>query len=166
MSRKHISRMQITGYYPGAIGHVTQYHAVYYHNIWGFDISFEIQVSSELSEFMSRFNADADGIWIGKIDGRFAGSIAIDGNSGEEGARLRWFITAPELHGAGVGKRLLKAAIRFCETAGHRRVFLWTFEGLDAARLLYEKEGFRLVKEHEVEQWGRIIKEQLFELTR
>jgi hypothetical protein len=51
----------------------------------------------------------------------------------------------------------------FCREAGHSTVFLWTFKGLDAARRLYEGEGFRLVAEHDVEQWGSIIREQRFE---
>ncbi len=43
-------------------------------------------------------------------------------------------------------------------------MFLWTFEGLTAARTLYERNGFKLVQEHRVDQWGRIINEQMFEL--
>ena len=167
MTDKLSNTVQLTGYYPGAIGHITECHAVYYHDVWGFDISFEIQVSTEVSEFMSRFNREKDGLWVGKIDGEFVGSIAIDGNprdEEEEGARLRWFITPSELQGAGIGKQLIDAAVDFCETTGHKRVFLWTFEGLDAARTLYERKGFRLAKEHKIDQWGRIINEQMFEL--
>ena len=39
-----------------------------------------------------------------------------------------------------------------------------TFEGLDAARALYEGEGFRLCEEHVVNQWGQRITEQMFEI--
>lgn len=41
----------------------------------------------------------------------------------------------------------------------------WTFEGLDAARNLYEREGFRLRRLQDVGRWGREIKEQLFVLN-
>ena len=44
------------------------------------------------------------------------------------------------------------------------RVHLWTFQGLDAARKLYEKNGFTLVEEHSFTDWGSPITEQKFEL--
>jgi hypothetical protein len=45
-------------------------------------------------------------------------------------------------------------------------VSLSTFAGLDSARHLYEKCGFRLVKEHESETWGVRVKEQTWEWGR
>jgi len=160
-----ITAVQFTGYYPGVLGRITELHAAYYHQHWGFDLSFEIQVAGELSEFMSRFRAERDGLWIAQFDSRFAGAIAIDGDlSDTEGARLRWFIVDPSIHGQGVGRKLIKKAIEFCRNVGHRKVFLWTFKGLDSARRLYELEGFRICERHEVDQWGQRIQEQKFEL--
>ncbi len=165
MGKKLNETVHVSGYYPGAVGHVTACHAIYYHDVWGFDLSFEIQVSGELSEFMSRFDPGKDGLWTAKIEHKFAGSVAIDGHPpGDEGARLRWFIVEPEYQGFGIGNRLLDEAMSFCRAAGHNRVFLWTFEGLHAARALYERKGFTLAREHRVDQWGRIINEQMFEL--
>jgi hypothetical protein len=43
-------------------------------------------------------------------------------------------------------------------------VYLWTFQGLDAARRLYEKHGFRLAEEREGSQWGERVLEQRFVL--
>jgi hypothetical protein len=43
------------------------------------------------------------------------------------------------------------------------RTGLWTFKGLDAARHLYERKGFRLVQEYEGAQWGVVLTEQRFE---
>ncbi len=154
------------GYFPGAIGLITEAHAVYYHEHWGFDISFETQVGRELSEFMVAFQEDRDGLWIATEDGRFAGSVAIDGSEagGTEGARLRWFIVVQDHQGTGLGKGLLSRAVEFCRQRSYPKLYLWTFEGLDAARGLYEGEGFRLCEEHVVDQWGRKITEQKFEL--
>ena len=42
------------------------------------------------------------------------------------------------------------------------RVELWTFAGLDAARHLYESQGFALVEEQEGARWGRVVREQRF----
>ena len=114
---------------------------------------------------MARFRPAADGLWTARTKGQFAGSIAIDGSGFPgEGARLRWFITQPSYQGVGIGKRLIDRAISFCVAAKHQRVFLWTFEGLRAARSLYERNGFTLAEERKIDQWGQIINEQMFEL--
>jgi len=156
--------VELTGYFPGAVGKITELHAVYYHDHWGFDISFETQVGRELSEFLSGFSPERDGFWLAMLNGAFAGAVAIDGSQAE-GARLRWFIVRPELQGAGVGTALVRKAVDFCRAAGHKKVFLWTFKGLEAARIVYEREGFTLIEEHEVAQWGSVIEEQKFELA-
>ena len=58
---------------------------------------------------------------------------------------------------------MIADAMEFCRHAGYGRVHLWTFEGLEAARHLYEKAGFRLAAERRVEQWGReVLNEQMF----
>lgn len=158
-------RATVVGYYPGVIGRIIELHAVYYHENWGFDISFETQVGRELSVFMRDFQKGRDGFWAATVDGEFAGAVAIDGQLSEtEGARLRWFVVDPSFQRRGIGDMLLRQAVEFCRRAGHTRVFLWTFKGLDGARRLYEKQGFVLTEEHEVDQWGGLIKEQKFEL--
>ena len=158
--------IEIRGYYPGVVGKITEIHAVYYHENWGFDASFETQVGQELSEFVSRFDGDRDGLWVATQKGAFAGAIVIDGEQAfADGARLRWFIVVPEFQKCGVGKALISHAVEFCKRKGFPKVYLWTFEGLTKARGLYEAVDFRLCEEHEVAQWGQTIKEQKFELT-
>jgi GNAT superfamily N-acetyltransferase len=165
MIKPSLQEMEVVGYFPGAIGQITACHAFYYYKNWGFDVTFETQVSKELSEFMLSFKQGRDGLWVLKIGETFIGSIAIDGSkTQDQGARLRWFIVCPEYHGLDIGKLLIEKAVRFCKEANHKKVFLWTFEGLNAARALYERHGFKLAEEHKVNQWGQIINEQLFEL--
>lgn len=164
MAKTPIGHVRLQGYIPGAIGRITELHAVYYHEQWGFDVSFETQVAQELSAFVMALNADRDGLWVANVDDRFAGSAAIDGRQAEDaGARLRWFIVASEFQGHGIGKMLLESALAFCRDRRFRRLFLWTFEGLVRARQLYEQHGFHLTEEHAVRQWGQAIREQKFE---
>ena len=147
------------------MGKITEIHATYYYEHWGFDVSFETQVGRELSEFIKDFEENRDGFWVARINGEFAGAIAIDGSKPDEkGARLRWFIVPRNFQGRGIGGRLIKCAVDFCKETGFRKVYLWTFEGLDEARSLYEREGFQLSEEHAVYQWGQNIREQKFEL--
>ncbi|MEJ2222540.1 MAG: GNAT family N-acetyltransferase [Desulfobacterales bacterium] len=160
-----MTAIKIHGYYPGVVGKITEIHAVYYHVHWGFDVSFETQVGRELSIFISEFDEARDGFWAATANDRFAGAVAIDGhNAMVEGVRLRWFIVDPEFQGAGLGLRLISRAVQFCRDKKYPKIFLWTFEGLDAARQLYEHQNFRLCETHEVDQWGQHIREQKFEL--
>jgi len=155
----------LTTYVAGAIGRVTEMHARYYSDAWGFGVYFEAKVAAELAEFMTRFHPGRDFFKVALAQGRVHGSIAIDGvNAAEEGAHLRWFITSSVLREAGTGNRLLQEAVDFCKHRGYPRIYLWTFEGLELARHLYEKFGFRLAEEHKGEQWGTRVLEQKFVL--
>jgi len=157
--------VRLSGYIPGAIGRIAELHGIYYHEHWGFDLFFESKVAMELSEFLRRFNEAHDGFWVASVEEKLLGSIAIDGvHCNSKGAHLRWFIVAPENQGQGIGKMLLEKAVEFCRKMKFNKVYLWTFSGLDPARHLYEKFGFRLCEEYEGNQWGRTVTEQKFEL--
>ena len=161
-----MSDIRLSGYVPGAIGRVAELHAIYYYRHWGFPVFFESKVATELSEFLRRFKEERDGFWVANVDGRIVGSIAIDGlNHDNKGAHLRWFIVAPENQGQGIGKILIEEAIEFCREKRFGRIYLWTFAGLDAARHLYERYGFRLCEQCEGNQWGKTVTEQMFELN-
>jgi GNAT superfamily N-acetyltransferase len=152
------------GYAPGAIGRIAELHGTYYHEHTGFGLYFESKVASELSEFLRRYDSARDGIWLALADGRIEGSIVIDGVEADaEGAHLRWFIVSDALRGNGAGSKLLGTALDFCRVRKYKRVYLWTFEGLHAARHLYEKHGFRLTWQQRGNQWGSEVDEQRFE---
>ena len=150
------------GYYPGVVGKIIESHAVYYYENWGFDVTFETQVGEELSQFIHAFKPSRDVFWVALKNKTFAGAIALDGKEADtEGARIRWFIVPQPFQGLGIGSMLLKKAVEFCmDQKEIKNLFLWTFEGLDQARLLYEREGFRLLEQHDVDQWGGAIREQ------
>jgi GNAT superfamily N-acetyltransferase len=161
-----MKEVTLSSYIPGAIGRIAELHGTYYYKHWGFHLFFESKVAIELSEFLRRFNESRDGFWVASVEDRIVGSIAIDGvYQDSQGAHLRWFIIAPENQGHGIGNRLLKEAVEFCQEKKYGRIYLWTFAGLDPARHLYEKFGFRLREEHEGEQWGKAVTEQKFELV-
>ena len=161
-----MSEIAIAGYVPGAIGRVAELHASYYSRHWDFGLYFEAKVATELAEFLRRYDAARDGFWTAIQDGRVEGSIAIDAaNAAAEGAHLRWFVLSDTLRGRGVGNRLMREAIGLCRQRGYPRVFLWTFQGLEPARHLYEKFGFRLTEQIAGEQWGKRVLEQRYVLA-
>ena len=152
-------------YIPGCIGRVAELHGTYYHDHWGFGLFFEAKVATELSTFLGRYDDKRDAFWTALLEDRVEGSITIDGIHAEsQGAHLRWFIISSKLRGHGAGNTLMEKAVDFCKKSNYYRVYLWTFDGLDTARHLYEKFGFRLIEQHEGKQWGVTVKEQKFVL--
>jgi len=154
----------MTGYRPGYLGRIVEVHAVYYHQNWGFDVSFESQVARELSEFIDRLDPKRDLFQVALTGPAFAGSVVVDGGLEQSAARLRWFIVEPGLWGRGVGWSLLQEAVAFAKRAGYGELYLWTFAGLEAARHLYERAGFMLAEEHQIDKWGASLNEQKYVL--
>ena len=156
----------VTHYLPGTLGRITELHASFYHRHAGFGLHFEGKVACELAEFLGRYDEKRDHLWLAVADGRIEGSIVIDGiHANTSGAHLRWFILSDRLRGSGIGNALVKAAVEFCRARQYRNTYLWTFEGLHAARHLYEKNGFRLVVQQAGAQWGQVVNEQRFEMS-
>lgn len=158
-----------SGYTPGCIGRIAQLHAEYYHPLVGFGLPFESRVARELAQFCERFNPAQDGLWLVRdaATQTVHGSIAIDGSqAATRGAHLRWFITSNALRGQGLGRALLHQAMDFCQQQGYAHVYLSTFEGLHAARHLYEAAGFELTHQALGQQWGVQVNEQIFEYRR
>ncbi len=151
-------------YVPGAIGRIVELHGSYYARHWGFGLFFEAKVAMELSAFLKAYDARRDALWTATVGGRVEGGIAIDGShAAENGAHLRWFILSDRLRGKGVGRQLITRAVEFCGAIGYPSIYLWTFEGLDAARHLYESVGFGLVRQQKGAGWGTEVNEQRFE---
>lgn len=151
------------GYLPGCIGRITELHARFYAVHAGFGVYFESRVARELAAFCERYDAERDGLWLALRDDQVEGAVAIDGShAATDGAHLRWFIVSDRLRGSGSGSRLLAQAMAFCD-GRYRKTYLWTFDGLSAARHLYEKHGFRLAQQQPGQQWGTEVLEQRFE---
>ncbi|WP_126976779.1 GNAT family N-acetyltransferase [Frigidibacter oleivorans] len=151
----------VEGIGPGVIGRVTEMHGRHYAAAAGFDHGFEALVARELAGFCAD-PPPRSAIWTARSGGAILGSVAIDGHRWPGPAHLRWFIVDPALRGQGAGRRLLRAAVDFCDAAGFSGIELWTFAGLDAARHLYEAEGFACVEKRPGDRWGREVMEQRF----
>ncbi|ARU04920.1 MarR family transcriptional regulator [Comamonas serinivorans] len=152
-----------TGYQPGLIGRVAEMHAAFYAAHAGFGQYFESRVATELAAYTGRLQSPCNRIWTAQLHGRIVGSLAIDGEDlGDNKAHLRWFILDDGCRGSGIGRRLMAEAMAFCDIRGFDETHLWTFQGLDAARALYESFGFVCVHEWAGTQWGSRVTEQQF----
>lgn len=153
------------GLRPGAVGRITEWHGAYYAQSWGLSAAFEIEVARELADFAEAYRPERDLMLLAVRGGRMVGSVAIAGDGWPDQARLRWFIVDPAEAGGGVGGRLLEGALAFCRDKGFAAVSLWTFAGLDAARRLYDRAGFRLAEEEPFDGWGRPVVRQRLVLS-
>ena len=153
----------ICGYQPGMIGRITEMHGSYYAREHNFGSFFEAKVAAGLADFAGRLDKPGNQIWLAMQNGRIVGSVAIDGEDLANGdAHLRWFILDDGCRGSGAGRKLIAAAMQFCDEQNFPAVQLWTFNKLTAARRLYESFGFELAKEWQGDQWGSTITEQQF----
>lgn len=152
-----------SGYRPTIIGRVVTMMHAYMNEYFDFGLDFETRIAGDLAEFMARIDSPRNQTWWVDYGGRISGSISIDGEDLDDGlAHLRWFVVDDELRGSGAGRVLLERALDFCDHSGYRENHLWTVQGLDAARRLYEAHGFELVEQYYGDQWGAEILEQKF----
>lgn len=152
-----------SGYVDGLVGTMAQIFATRVQPRFSFGRAFECRVARDMAEFMLRAETPENGTWSAHQNGRIIGGISIDGEHlGEGRAHLRWFGMAESAEGQGIGKSLLREAIGFSDDWGFSEIALWTVKGLDAARVLYEREGFVLAEEFTGDQWGASVTEQKF----
>jgi GNAT superfamily N-acetyltransferase len=134
----------------GDLGMVVHLHGVHYWREYGLDVTFEPYVAKPLADFVL---AGKGRLWIAEEGERVVGSIAMVDAEPDVG-QLRWFLVVPEARGTGLGKRLLDAALSYAHERGFRRLYLWTFAGLDGALRLYERAGFAITESKSDFIWG------------
>jgi len=140
---------------PGDLGWVVERHGALYAAEYGWNQEFETMVAGIVGEFdVTHAGRGArQRCWIATIDGVRAGCIFLMPASPEV-AKLRMLLVEPWARGHGLGERLVTACIDAAREAGYRRMTLYTNSRLLAARKLYERAGFELVKSEEEVLWG------------
>lgn len=153
----------VEGYQTGMIGDIAALHARTHGPIVGMGPAFEIVVAKAMADFVPRLESPANNSWSVMLDDQIVASITIDGEDlGGNIAHLRWFILADRLRGQGLGRILLTKALAHCDRLEFDEIHLWTLQGLEPARRLYERNGFELVEEYQGDQWGKAVMEQKF----
>lgn len=139
---------------PGDIGWMIQRHAEIYAADYGWDSSFEALAAEVGAQFLRHFDPACERAWIAELaNGERVGCVLLIRNSATV-AKLRVLIVDPKARGLGVGTALVQACIDFAKQKGYRKITLWTNSILTAARAIYVKAGFRLVKSEPHRSFG------------
>ena len=147
----------------GDIGWVVERHGTLYAQEQGYDMRFEALVARICGEFFERGDTEHERCWIAERKGKNIGCVFVFRKSARV-AKLRMLLVEPSARGMGLGSRLIEQCIQFARRAGYRKITLWTHQSLRAARRLYKKAGFHLVKSVPNPSFGRKLVDEFWDL--
>ena len=161
--RKAKAEITLRPHRPGDMGWVVERHGVLYEGEYGWGALFEALVADIVAKFLRQFDAKRERCWIAESAGERVGSVFVV-DEGRNIAKLRLLLIEPRVRGQGLGQRLVEECIAFARGSGYRKLVLWTHENLSAARAIYTKLGFRLVKSEPHRQFGVPVVGEYWEL--
>lgn len=148
---------------PGDIGWVIHRHAALYAREYGWNDEFEAMVAEIGAAFIRNFDPRRERCWIAERDGEILGSVFLV-RENETVGKLRLLYVEPSARGLGLGRGLVEECVRTARALGYRRLVLWTNDILSAARAIYVRLGFTLVKSEPHRSFGKDLVGEYWEL--
>ena len=140
---------------PGDLGWIVERHARLYAEEYGWDARFETLVARITAEMTAAPDPARERCWIAERDGQRLGCVFL-AKDDPDTARIRLLLVEPAARGAGLGRKLVEAAVGFARRAGYREIVLWTHRELHAARRIYADIGFRKTEEWQHHDFGPV----------
>jgi GNAT superfamily N-acetyltransferase len=138
-------------------------HGEIYAQEYNWDDTFEGLAAEIAGKFLTHFDPARERCWIAELDGERAGCVFLVKHTATV-AKLRLLLVEPEARGHSIGTKLVDACIAFAREAGYRKLTLWTQNGLHAARRIYQRAAFQLVKESAWHAFGHDLTQQFWDL--
>jgi DNA-binding MarR family transcriptional regulator/GNAT superfamily N-acetyltransferase len=139
---------------PGDLGWVIQRNAALYAAEYGWDGTYEALVARIVADYASREDRTGEAAWFAELRGEPVGCVFCMRKS-DQTAQLRLLLVEPSARGMGIGERLVTECLAFARRAGYQDIVLWTNDVLHAARRIYQRAGFELVREAPHHSFGR-----------
>ena len=167
VKRAMLPQVRLRRHRPGDLGWVVQRHGELYWKEYGYDERFEALVAGIAARFVETFDRRRERCWIAERGGERLGAVFLVKQSPRV-AKLRLLIVEPATRGMGLGMRLVKrlviTCVRFARAAGYSKLVLWTQSELTAARAIYIKTGFRLVRREPHTSFGKRLVGEYWQL--
>ncbi len=90
-------------------------------------------------------------MWAAEVDGRVVGTVSL--TTEPEGLYVRSMAVSPTTQKLGIGRLLLEALHEHAAGTGVTRIFLYTLPFQSGARAMYEKNGYRWVRDTTADEW-------------
>ena len=153
----------VRAHQPGDIGWLIARHGEFYAQEYKWEMTFEGLVAEIAGKFLTNFDPEREHCWIAERNGDRLGCIFCVKQT-KSVAKLRLLLVDPAARGTGLGTRLVGECIAFARQAGYKKLTLWTNDLLHAARRIYQRAGFVLVKEEKHHSFGHDLVGQFWEL--
>lgn len=148
---------------PGDFGWIVRRHAEIYAQEYKWLAPFEGVCAQIVADFVNNYDANRERCWIAEMHGENVGTVMVVQDKADI-ARLRLLLVDPKARGLGLGARLTDEAIRFARQAGYKKMTLWTHSVLTAARHIYQKAGFKLMRSEQHNSWGQPVVSEFWDL--
>ena len=149
---------------PGDMGWVVQQHGELYAREFGWNSAFEALVAEIVAGMIRTHDAAWERGFIAELDGERVGSAFVVRES-DTVAKLRLVLVNFAARGLGLGARLTDECIAFARARGYRSMVLWTNANLLAARAIYARRGFQLVRSEPYHGYGQDLVGEHWELA-